>query len=168
MPQVSRGFMLSQVFAVCNDAQQIMKKHGIKEVGSPLDSLENVGRRNGLDSKKIDLIVEEINQVIDKGVDYSKIKISITDSGAEILKNELQKRKKKYISLRLVSDTGIYTYDMDFSSKKSGKEIEIESNGILFAVDKKTSGLMNNLTIDFDSARGGFVFQNPNFSKINS
>ncbi len=163
MPQVSRSFMLSQVFAACSDAQSIMKKHGIKEVGSPLDTLEDVGRRNGLDNKKIDSIVDEINKIIDKGVDYSKIKVNITDSGAEILKGELQKRKKKYISLRLVSDTGIYTYDMDFSNKTSGNEIEIESNGIMIVVDKKTSGLLNGLTIDFDSVREGFVFNNPNF-----
>ena len=155
--------MLSQVFAVCSDAQHIMKKHGIKEVGSPLDSLEDVGRRNGLDNKKIDLIVEEVNKEIDKGTDYSKIHISITDSGAEILKNELSNRKKKYISLRLVSDTGIYTYDMDFSNKKYGKEIELKSKGILLLLDKKTSGLMNGLTIDYDSSQKGFVFQNPNF-----
>ena len=165
MPEVSRSFMLSQVFAACSDAQSIMKKHGIKEVGSPLESLEDVARRNGLDSKKIDLIVDEINRIIDKGTDYSKIRINITDSAAEILKGELSRRKKKYISLRLVSDTGIYTYDMDFSNKKSGKEIEIESNGIALLLDKKTSGLMNNLTIDFDSVRGGFVFNNPNFRK---
>ncbi len=157
--------MLSQVFAVCTDAQQIMKKHGIRQLGSPLETLEDVGKNNGLDSKQIDSIVDEINNTIDKGTDYSKIKISITDSGAETLKNELAMRKKKYISLRLVSDTGIYTYDMDFSSKKSGKEIEIESNGILLLIDKKTSGLLNGLTIDFDSVRRGFVFQNPNFQK---
>ena len=163
MPEVSRSFMLSQVFAACSDAQQIMKKHGIKKVGSPLDSLEDVGRMNGLDSKKIDSMVDDINKAIDKGTDYSRIKIIVTDSGAEVLKNELQKRKKKYISLRLVSDTGIYTYDMDFSNKKSGKEIEIESNGIALLLDRKTSGLLIGTTIDFDSVRGGFVFNNPNF-----
>ncbi|MBI4162080.1 MAG: hypothetical protein HY513_00225 [Candidatus Aenigmarchaeota archaeon] len=165
MPQVSRGFMLSQVFAVCSDAQHIMKNHGIKALGSPLETLEDVGRKNGLDNRKIDLLIEEINKVIDKGVDYSKVLINITDAGAEVLKSELSRRKKKYISLRLVSDTGIYTYDMDFSNKKSGKEIEIESSGILFVVDKKTSGLLSGTTIDFDPVRRGFVFNNPNFRK---
>lgn len=164
MPQISRSFMLSQVFAVCSEAQSVMKKHGIKDVGSPLDTLEDAGRRNGLDSKKIDFVVDEINNIIDKGTDYSKIRINITDSGAEVLKNELKKRKKKYVSLRLVSDTGIYTYDMDFSDKR-GMEIEIKSNGILLVVDKKTSGLLSGTTIDFDSVRSGFVFNNPNFKK---
>jgi len=159
--------MLSQVFAVCNEAQSIMKKHGVKVIGSPLDTLEDVGRKNGLNSKKIDFLVDEINNVIDKGTDYSKIKVSITDSASGALKNELSRRKKKYVSLRLVSDTGIYTYDMDFSNKKSGNEIEIKFKGVLIAVDKKTSGLLNGLIIDFDSVRGGFVFHNPNFRKWN-
>ncbi|HLD85097.1 MAG TPA: iron-sulfur cluster biosynthesis family protein [archaeon] len=165
MPQVTRRFMLSQVFAACSEAQRIMKKNGIKAVGSPLETLEDVGKRNGLDSRKIDSIVDEINNIIDKGTDYSKIIINITDSGAEVLKNELNRRKKKYVSLRLASDTGIYTYDMDFSNTRSDKEIEIKSNGILLALDKKTSMLLSGTTIDFDPVQGGFVFHNPNFKK---
>src|SRR3989344_5267347 len=86
-------------------ARSTMLKYGIKFVGkglSPLESIEKVGKGNGLDDKSIERMLDEMNRPPEKRDD--KNMLTITDEAATKLKEKITSRGKKGIRLRLVSD----------------------------------------------------------------
>ncbi len=143
------------------------RKYGIEFIGkdlSPLESLEKVAYGNGLTEESLGKMVDEINQEMNKkpvenvGKDF----IILTEKAAKeftiLLKS---KEDKSGIRLRLVSSgCALYVYDMEFASRRFGTEIEFETNGVNFYVEKKTIPLIDGVRIDYIDGKG-FNFDNP-------
>ncbi|MBI4895212.1 MAG: iron-sulfur cluster assembly accessory protein [Candidatus Aenigmarchaeota archaeon] len=144
------------------------RKFGIEFIGrdiSPLESLEKVSYGNKLTEEALEKMIEEINEEMNKKPveDISENFIKLTDKAADEFTEQLKKKKdKKGIRLRLVSSgCALYVYDMEYANKRYGDEIEFDTKGIKFFVQKKTIPLIDGVTIDYLYGKRGFKFNNP-------
>jgi iron-sulfur cluster assembly protein len=164
---VDKTMSVSRALSLAPRAREIFRAYGIRFIGrdlSPLESIERVAVGNGLSPKDVERMITDINESL-KAQDYQKEHVLLlTPAAADQLQHLLAARPgKKGIRLRLVSDgCAAYTYDMDFGTKAVGGEIEVESRGVRFFLEKKIRDLIQGTEIDYSTERGGFLFRNPN------
>jgi len=165
--KVTREMSIVKILSLFPLAREVFKRNGIEFIGknlSPLESLEKVAKGNNLSDQQIQNIVKEINQGIEekgKALFEGEL-LKVTPLASEKLKEILESKKgKKGIRLRLVSDgCALYSYEMDFGTKKMEGEILFKTSGMKFFIEKKTIGFIKGTEIDFIS--DGFFFKNPN------
>jgi len=148
-------------------AREILKRNGIEFIGknlSPLESLDVVGKGNSLSEKQIESILQEIREGMKRAEKelYSGALLTLTTAAAEELSTILKKKQgKKGFRLKLASDgCGLFSYDLDFATKKLGGEVACKTAGLIFYLEKKTLGMIKGISIDFTGE--GFLFKNPN------
>lgn len=165
--KINQTMSIVKILTLYPLAREVFKRNGIEFIGkelSPLESLERVAKGNSLSDKDIESIVQEINKGIDekgKALFEGEL-LRVTSPAAAKLKEFIEAKKgKKGIRLRLASDgCGLYSYDMDFGTKRLEGELAFEANGITFYLERKTIGLLKGTEIDF--LKDGFFFNNPN------
>lgn len=146
-------------------AREVLKRHGIAFIGkqlSPLESIEKAAIGNGLSGEQLAALLAEINEgILEKKTTFFGEVLRLTPRAAEELNGMLAKKPgKKGIRLRLVSDgCALYSYDMDFGTKKLDGEIVFKTSGLTFYLEKKMMGFLQGTEIDY---QGGFLFLNPN------
>jgi len=166
--KITREMSIVKILSSYPLAREVLKRHGIEFIGrqlSPLESLETVANGNNLEEGEIDKILQEINGGMKKAVSelFSGEILTLTPKASSKLKELLERKGKKGIRFRLASDgCGLYSYDMDFGTKKLEGEMESKANGIKFYLDRKSIGLIKGLEIDYKEQQGGFMFNNPN------
>ncbi|GEM_PF-2388656 len=166
--KVSKEMSVAEIIRTFPTAALSFRKFGIEFIGrdlSPLESLEKVAYGNGLTEEKLNKMVEEINEEMNRKPieDISENFIILTDNAADEFTEQLKKKKEKIgVRLRLVSSgCALYVYDMEYANKKFGDEIEFETRGLKFFVQKKTIPMVDGVTIDFLYGKRGFKFNNP-------
>ena len=166
MAKIGREMSIVRILSEYPLAREAFKRNGIEFIGkdlSPLESLEKVGKGNGLSDRQIEKIVNEINKGIEeKGREIEKGEIIRLNREAEKeLAGLVDRKKKRGIRLRLVSDgCGSYRYDMDFGTKKMEGEVEFQAGKVRFYLERKFLGMIKGTEISFQGE--GFVFKNPN------
>lgn len=159
---VTRETTVTQLLALHPEARALLRSAGISFIGrsaSPLESIERVAKANGLDSAAIDALVSAINDAAAAQRGAAPPAIHLTPSAAAELRRLLAARPGKRVLLRIATDCGLYTYDLDFTAVATDNDVPCEASGVPFLVEKKMLVFLNGLTIDY---RGGFVFENPN------
>lgn len=166
--KVIKEMTVAEIIRTFPQAAVSFRKFGIEFIGkdlSPLESLEKVSYGNGLTEEALRKMIDEINDEMNRKPveDVSETFINLTDKAAEEFREQLAKKKdKKGIRLRLVSSGCVlYVYDMEYANKRYGDEIEFETKGIRFFVQKKTIPLIDGVTIDYLYGKRGFKFNNP-------
>ena len=161
--KITKDMSVVQIISASPLARGILLKHGIKFIGkglSPLESLDTVAKGNGLSGKQVENILDEINSIKEERKD---VMLKTTDAAADKLRTIIKSRHKKGIRLRLVSDgCSTYVYDMDFATKRTEGEVEVNSSGVKFFIEQKSMDFIKGTTIDYNAKEDGFVFQNPN------
>lgn len=163
--QVTKGMSVSRVLTASPLAREVLKRHGIRFIGkqlSPLESLETVGKGNGLTGEQVDAIVREINDGLGKGDGLERGElVKLTPTAERELADLVATKRKKGIRLRLASDgCGLYTYDMDLGTKRLDGEVQFQTGKVTFYLERKTLPFLKGTTIDFHD--GGFEMRNPN------
>lgn len=163
--QVTKEMSIVRILSLYPLAREVIKRNGIEFIGkglSPFESLDVVGRGNGLSEERIESVVQELNKGIEEKTKalFEGELIRLTEPAAVYLNRLLGQRGKRGIRLRLASDgCGLYSYDMDFATKKLSDELEFKASGVTLFLEKKTIGLLKGTTIDYQE---GFLFKNPN------
>ena len=165
--KITKDMTVAEIIRMFPSAAISFRKHGIEFIGkdlSPLESLEKVAYGNGLTEDKLEHMVNEINEEMNKKPveEISENFIILTNSAVHEFNRSLeQKTDKEGIRLRLVSSgCALYVYDMEFASRRFGTEIEFQTNNIKFFVEKKTIPMIDGVKIDYIENKG-FVFDNP-------
>ena len=173
--KINKEMSVAEIIRTFPSAALSFRKHGIEFIGkdlSPLESLEKVAYGNGLSEDKLQKMIEDINEEMNKKPveDISENFINLTDKAVEEFKELLKKKKdKKGIRLRLVSSGCVlYVYDMEFASRKFSDEIEFDRNGIKFFVSKKSIPMVDGIVIDYNYGKRGFRIHNPHVKEDDS
>lgn len=165
-PAITRQTTVVQALSRYPLARELLKKHGIQFVGkdlSPLEPLEKVARGNGLSDQQVDALVNDLNAGMARAQQQllSGELVILTPAAAGAFHALLTRhRGKKGIRLRLSSDgCALYSYDLDFGTRRLSGEEEVRTQGITLWVEKKSLGLLKGVTIDYQG--DGFLFRNP-------
>ena len=91
--------------------------------------------------------------------------ITITDIGAERVKEFLEKRGSGFGLRILITTTGCsgYAYNLEFADKINIGDNEFYSNGVKLVVDEKSLTFIDGTEIDYviNGLNEGFEFNNP-------
>ena len=164
MRKITKDTTVMEALSIHPAARALLKESGIRFIGrdaNPMESLERVAKANGLSENQLATLVAKLNST----PSHSRgVSISLTENAAEELKALLRKKPgKKAMRLRLVSiGCAMYSYDMDFATKRMDSEAACSAKGITFFVEKRRLDFLNGLLIDYDPSNQGFVFHNPN------
>lgn len=166
--KITKDMLIGDVIHNYPSVIEILLNNGIHCVGcqvSSFETLEEGFKGHGMTDKKIDNIVEQLNNAIPK--QEMKKDFNITKTAAEKLKELSKKEGKEGHGLRVMIVKGGcagYSYGLEFEPKaKKGDKI-VHSNGIDVFIDKESLKFVEGIRLDYIDALqgGGFKITNPN------
>ena len=152
---------------------EVMTSFGLHCVGcgaATFETLEQGVKVHGMDDKKLDELVEKLNDVLtnsDLNNVENKTFVKLTSKALEKVKEIMHEEKKESGFLRIgVLSGGCagYTYDLNIVDSSDEKDISFEQEGIKIIIDKDSASLLEGVEIDYiDTLKeSGFKFENPN------
>ncbi len=164
--KVVKEMNISQAVAEYPEIAEIMMGYGLHCIGchvSAYESIEQGAKSHGMDDKKIDEMLIEINNAINTRSDNA---VMLTESAAEKFKELIKKEDKQGWGLKLSIEQGGCSgqnYAMDFVKGPESDDVVIEERGIQIFVSHSDLGEVKGTLIDYkQNAYGsGFRIFNP-------
>ena len=163
---VTKDMTIGDILKSYPEAVEIMLSYGLHCVGCQVqfwETLEGGCLGHGFDEKKINDLVKDINAAITE-VPNGK-EFYATPKAAEKLKEMAEKENKPAVLRIDVVAGGCagFKYNLDFDEEKQ-TDVRIESQGILFIMNKESEKLAKGAKIDYLDTlnESGFRISNPN------
>ena len=163
---VTKDMTIGDILKNYPEAVEIMLSYGLHCVGCQVqfwETLEGGCLGHGFEEEKINKLVRDINAAIQEVPEGKEF--YATPKAAEKLK-EMAKKENKPAVLRINVVAGGcagFKYDLDFDEEKQS-DIRIESQGIVFVMNKESEKLAKGAKIDYLDTlnESGFRISNPN------
>ena len=163
---VTKDMTIGDILKNHPEAVEIMLSYGLHCVGCQVqfwETLEGGCLGHGFDEKKINDLVKDINAAITEVPEGKEF--YATPMAAEKLKEMAEKENKPAVLRINVVAGGCagFKYDLDFDEEKQS-DIRIESQGIIFVMNKESEKLAKGAKIDYLDTlnESGFRISNPN------
>jgi len=163
---VTKDMTIGDILKNHPEAVEIMLSYGLHCVGCQVqfwETLEGGCLGHGFDEKKINDLVKDINAAITEVPEGKEF--YATPKAAEKLKEMAQKENKPAVLRIDVVAGGCagFKYNLDFDEEKQS-DVRIESQGILFIMNKESEKLAKGAKIDYLDTlnESGFRISNPN------
>jgi len=163
---VTKDMTIGDILKNHPEAVEIMLSYGLHCVGCQVqfwETLEGGCLGHGFDEKKINDLVKDINAAITEVPEGKEF--YATPKAAEKLKEMAEKENKPAVLRINVVAGGCagFKYDLDFDEEKQS-DIRIESQGIIFVMNKESEKLAKGAKIDYLDTlnESGFRISNPN------
>lgn len=149
---------------------EVLLKNGIHCVGCGAKTFETLGdglRGHGLSDEKINTILDELNNSIERLEGQGDIEI--TSKAVEKLKDLLKANEKEGHGLRIMVVPGGcagFQYGFDFENQAKDDDLVLEVGGVNFYIDAASQGHLKGARIDYIDTlqESGFRISNPNAS----
>ena len=168
--QVSKDWKLGEVIKKYPSSMELLHNYGFKVHGCSIPdwlSLEEFASENGIESRKVEEMVKEINAQIRENEKNMDGLVNLTVKAAEKVKELIEKEHRAGQGIKIgVTPGGCagFSYAMDFQEKAGAEEEVVESHGIPLFVAKSHKSFVQGMKIDFvETLQGaGFKISNPN------
>lgn len=179
--RLKRDLTIGDILQKYPDAAPLLTEKGIHCVGchvSPFETIEDGFRSHGMSEEEIDTILADVNEKLDSALKNKPEQreapigstIAVTGTAAtkviDLMKKEGKDPAKTFLRIGVLPG-GCSGMTYDFSFDIYGKQQEdhiVVKDGLTVLIDKKSLGIIADVTIDYtETLHGaGFVVKNPN------
>lgn len=179
---ITKKMLLTDVLDKYPDTADVMQRYGLKCFGcnsNTLESIEEGALEHGMDDEKMEKMLTEMNQMIEKEPEkkeelkiinnnpIANASVTLTPKAASVIKKLLESQNKSKYGLRFgIARGGCsgYQYLMDFEENPKKEDTVLEREGVKIFIDGKSLEKLNGCSIDyFESLQNsGFKIENPN------